>query len=99
DGDAAERPHTAIVAGGTGLGELSGMSLSGMLSMVPRQECLEWLQSGSKTGALELENEHFKKVLYFAEGMVVGINSNEPADSLVYRLQASGAVRVEHAHA
>jgi hypothetical protein len=75
------------------------MSLSGLLSMVPLEEVLEWVQCGAKSGSLELCNEHFQKTFYFARGQVIGMVSNEPADALAHRLRAAGLLSREQVDA
>ena len=75
------------------------MSLCGVLSMVPFEEVLEWIQCGSKSGALELDNEHFHKTFHFVRGTLIGIVSSEPADSLAHRLHAQGILSADQVDA
>lgn len=66
------------------------MPLRGTLSEVGIEEILEWIEGSRKTGALELENDRFRKAIFFVEGAIGGISSTEPSDSLVHRLFGSG---------
>jgi len=64
------------------------MMVRNSLSAVDVGEVFEWIRSADKTGALELVNASFRKTIFFIEGSITGIDSNEPSDSLPYRFLA-----------
>lgn len=58
-------------------------------------DVLEWLQAARKTGALEVDNGEVRKLAYFIDGSVVGIDSNDSCDAIGYRLCKRGLLSAE----
>ena len=66
------------------------MSISGNLKTMPFADLLQWLAQSRKTGTLVIEGRPYTKKLYFQEGDVVAVASENPKEFLGYYLVGWG---------
>ncbi len=66
------------------------MSISGNLKTMPFADLLQWLSQSRKTGTLVVEGHPYTKKIYFSEGDVVAVASENPKEFLGYYLVGWG---------
>ena len=62
------------------------MSVSGNLRTMPLPDVLQWVAQSRKTGTLVLEGDPYTKKIYFSNGLVVAVASENPKEFLGYFL-------------
>jgi len=68
------------------------VSLAGTLDSMPLTDLLQWLDSGRKTGTLQVSGERYIKTLVTREGRVIGSASTDPSDHLGHFLLRLGHI-------
>jgi len=68
------------------------MGISGNLKTMVLAELLQWLSMGQKTGTLVIDNQKFKKKIFFEEGMIISSASTDPKEYLGRFLASHGFI-------
>ncbi len=71
------------------------MSISGNVQTMPFADLLQWVSQSRKTGTLVVEGKPHVKKLYFSDGLIVAVASNNPKEFLGYYLVGWGFVGEE----
>ncbi len=71
------------------------MSVSGNLDTMPFADVLQWVSQSRKTGTLVVEGPRLTKKIYFQDGSVVAVASENPREFLGYYLVGWGYVGEE----
>jgi len=66
------------------------MPLTGNLRTMPFPDLMQWIAMSMKTGTLTVTGASFQKRVFFDEGMVAAVASNNPAERLGYYLVGWG---------
>jgi hypothetical protein len=70
-------------------------NLSGDLRTMPLPDILQWIESGRKTGTLQVTRRSVEKRIVFNEGRIHSSSSNDPRESLGQLLVRDGRVTEE----
>jgi len=71
------------------------VSISGNVQTMPFADLLQWVSQSRKTGTLVIEGKPHIKKLYFSEGLIVAVASNNPKEFLGYYLVGWGFIGEE----
>ncbi len=71
------------------------MSVSGNLSTMPFADVLQWVSQSRKTGTLVVEGPRLTKKIYFQDGTVIAVASENPREFLGYYLVGWGYIAEE----
>ena len=69
------------------------MSISGNLHTMPFADLLQWVAQSRKTGTLVIEGEPHNKKIYFKEGTIAGVASENPKEYLGFYMVGWGLVQ------
>ena len=68
------------------------MAIGGNLRTMPFADLLQWVSQSRKTGTLVIDGERVTKKIYFREGLVVAVASDNPKEFLSYYLVGWGII-------
>lgn len=68
------------------------MPLTGQLSTMPLPDLLQWIQTGQKSGRVELRRSDAVRVIFFRNGRLTASESSDEADRFGWTLVRSGVL-------
>lgn len=71
------------------------MSLSGNLRTMPFSDLLQFLNSNTNTGTLQIRKKQILKMIYFEKGAIISSSSSDPREYLGHFLVSQGLINEE----
>ena len=71
------------------------MAFYGDFTSFPVTDLLQWVENSRKTGVIEIEQRHIKKVIVCRDGRIVACTSDDPSTRLGQSLLAQGKITEE----